>query len=91
METAGKCIESMNFTDGWRDWRNRLKQSIESSRTYYQDETINNLLQKMNTFLNNKVCASTICEEMMTAMWEVGTPDERKTMATLFLKIANRL
>jgi hypothetical protein len=91
METAGKCIESMNFSDGWRDWKNRLKQSIENSRTYYQDETVNNLLLKLNVFLNNKVCASNICEEMITEMWDTGTSEERKTLATLFLKIANQL
>jgi hypothetical protein len=91
METAGKCIESMNFSDGWRDWKNRLKQSIENSRTYYQDETVNNLLIKLNAFLDNKVCASNICEEMITAMWDAGTSEERKTLATLFLKIANQL
>jgi hypothetical protein len=91
METASKCMESMNFLDGWRDWKNRLKQSIENSRAYYQDETVNNLLQKLNIFLNNKVCASNICEEMITEMWDAGTSEERKTLATLFLKIANRL
>ncbi|MHB8105630.1 MAG: DUF3243 family protein [Dehalococcoidales bacterium] len=91
METAGKCIKSMNFSDGWRDWKHRLKQSIENSRTYYQDETVNNLLLKLNVFLNNKVCASNICEEMITEMWDTGTSEERKTLATLFLKIANQL
>jgi hypothetical protein len=91
METAGKCIESMNFSDGWPDWKKRLKQSIENSRTYYQDENVNNLLLKLNVFLNNKVCASNICEEMITSMWDAGTSEERKTITTLFLKIANRL
>ena len=57
METAGKCIESMNFSDGWHGWKNRLKQSIENSRTYYQDETVNNLLQKLNIFLTKKMRA----------------------------------
>jgi hypothetical protein len=91
METAVKCIESMDFLNGWNDWKNRLKQSIENSRTYYQDETVNNLLLKLNVFLDNKVCASNKCEEMITAMWDAGTSEERKTIATLFLKIANRL
>ncbi|MBN1161634.1 MAG: DUF3243 family protein [Dehalococcoidales bacterium] len=91
METAGKCTASMDFSEGWRDWKSRLKQSVENSRAYYQDETINNLLQKLNVFLNNKVCASNMCEEMIAEMWDAGTSEERKTIATLFLKIADRL
>ncbi len=91
METADKCVASIDFSDGWREWKNRLKQSVENSRTYYQDETISNLLQKLNVFLNNKVCESNMCEEMITAMWDAGTSEERKTLATLFLKIADKL
>jgi hypothetical protein len=41
--------------------------------------------------LKEKACTTSIDEEVIEAMWEVATAEERKTMATLFLKIANRL
>jgi hypothetical protein len=68
-----------------------LKQSIESSRTYYQGETVQVLLSKLNDFLSKQVCATSIGEEVIDAMWDVATSEERKTIASLFLKIANRL
>jgi len=91
METVNKCIELMDFAECWSDWKNTLKQSIMSSRTYYQDETVQALLSKLDDFLTKKVCASSIDEEVIEAMWEVATSEERQTIATLFLKIADRL
>lgn len=91
MDITNKCVELMNFTGDWDDWRKTLKQSIESSRTYYQDETVQNLLSKLNDFLSKKVCASSISEDIINAMWDAATLQERKTLAVLFLKIADRL
>ena len=91
METTNKCIELMDFAECWSDWKNTLKQSIMSSRTYYQDETVQALLSKLDDFLTKKVCASSIDEDVIEAMWDVATSEERQTIATLFLKIADRL
>ena len=91
METANKCTELMDFSECWSDWKNTLKQSIMSSRTYYQDETVQALLSKLDDFITKKVCASSIDEEVIEAMWDVATSEERQTIAILFLKIADRL
>ena len=91
METTTKCVGLMNFSECWSDWKDALKQSIESSHTYYQDETVKALLSKLDDFLSKKVCASSIDEEVIEAMWDVATSEERQTIATLFLKIADRL
>ena len=91
METTSKCIELMDFTGCWSDWKDALKQSIESSRTYYQDETVQVLLSKLDDFLSEKVCATSIDEEVIEAMWDVATAEERQTIAKLFLKLADRL
>ncbi|MGB2799501.1 MAG: DUF3243 family protein [Dehalococcoidia bacterium] len=81
METTRKCIELMDFSKCWPDWRNALKQSIESSRTYYRGETVQVLLPKLNDFLSKKVCASSIDEEVIDAMWDVATSEERQSIA----------
>ena len=91
METTNKCVELMNFSEGWEEWRRTLKKSIESSKAYYQDEAVQNLILKLNDFLNKKVCASSISEEIIDSMWDAATSEERKTLALLFLKIADRL
>jgi hypothetical protein len=91
MDTTNKCVELMDFSGCWADWKSALKQSIQSSRTYYQDETVQVLLTKLNDFLSKKVCASSVDEEVIEAMWEVANSEERQTIATLFLKIAERM
>ena len=91
MEQALKHIEEMDFSTCWLDWRKGLKQSIEHSRTYYVDETLRVLMGNLDEFLSKKICRESKEEEVIDAMWEVATPDERKTLAILFLKISNRL
>lgn len=91
MEQAIKHIEETDFSTCWLDWRNGLKQSIEHSRTYYLDETVRVLMEKLDDFLSKRICRESKEEEVINAMWEVATQDERKTLALLFLKIANRL
>ena len=91
MKEALKHIEEMDFSTCWLDWRKGLKQSIEHSRTYYLDETVRVLMENLDDFLNKKICRESREEEVINAMWEVATQNERKTLALLFLKIANRL
>ena len=91
MEKALKHIEEMDFSTCWLDWRKGLKQSVEHSRTYYLDETVRVLMENLDKFLTKKICRESNEEEVINAMWEVATQEERQTLAILFLKIANRL
>ena len=91
MKKALEHIEGMDFSTCWLDWRKGLKQSIEHSRTYYLDETVRVLVEKLDDFLSKNICKESKEEEVINAMWEVATQDERQTLALLFLKIANRL
>ncbi len=91
MEKTTKCIELLDFSRCWADWRGELKNVIESSHSYYQDETVHLLLEQLDSFLTKKICPSSGEEEVIEAMWENATSEERKTIATLFLKIADRL
>jgi len=91
VEQALKHIEGMDFSTCWLDWRKELKQSVEHSRTYYLDETVRVLMENLDEFLSRRICGKSKEEEVINAMWDVATPDERKTLALLFLKIANRL
>ena len=91
METTPDFIESQELSKCWSDWRKGLKDSVESSRDYYQDETVRRLVDKLNGFLDRKVCDSPEKEEIIDAMWEAAGETERKTLAQLLLKIADRL
>lgn len=91
MEIADKCADLMDLSACWADWRSGLKESVANSRTYYQDETVQLLMSKLDDYLSRRVCGSSPEEELMDAMWEAANPEERKTLATLLLKIAERV
>ena len=90
-DSLNQCTELMDFAKCWVDWRSELKQSVESSRTYYRDEAVQTLLSKLEDYLTKRVCAASAEEQVIDSMWEVADADERKTLATLFLKIADRI
>jgi Protein of unknown function (DUF3243) len=91
MKGSTKCIDLLDYTQGWPDWTAELKKVIDSSHAYYQDETVQLLLRQLDSFLTRKVCTSSGEEEIIEALWDVATPEERKTMATLLLKISGNL
>jgi len=91
MGTTPDFIAASELSMCWADWRKGLKESVESSRGYYQDETVRLLVDKLNQFLDSKVCDSSEKEEIVEAMWEAANEAERKTLAQLLLKIADRL
>ena len=86
-----KCLDAMDFSACWSDWRTGFKNVIQKSKTYYQDETVQNLLNEMDSFLIKNVCPETSEEKLINEMWEIATIDERRTLATLFLKMANKI
>ena len=91
MKDSTKCIDLLDYSQDWPNWTAELKKVIDSSHTYYQDETVQLLLRQLDTFLTRKVCSSSDEEAIINAMWNVATPKERKTIATLFLKISGDL
>ena len=91
MESTEKCTELMDFSVCWADWRDALKQSIKDSHTYYQDESVQLMMNSLDGFLNNKVCESSPEEKLIEALWDAADAHERETLATLLLKIADRI
>jgi hypothetical protein len=49
------------------------------------------LLKQLDGFLTRKVCTSSGEEEIIAALWAAAAPEERKTLANLFLKVSGEL
>jgi len=91
MEDTQKCINAMDFVKDWASWRGHLQDAIKRGRDFgMSDEMIKNLSIKVGDFLAKKICPATPEEQLMKEMWEVATPDERKTLATLMFKLVER-
>ena len=83
-----KCVSAMDFMKDWNTWRSTLKEAIgEAHKLGVSDEMIQDLAVKMGDFLAEKVCPATKEEQLLKEMWDAGTPEERKTIATLMFKM----
>ena len=83
-----KCVSAMDFLKDWDTWRGTLKEAIsEAHKLGVPDAVIQDLAVKVGDFLAKKVCPATKEEQLMKEMWDVGTPEERKTIATLIFKM----
>jgi sulfur relay (sulfurtransferase) DsrC/TusE family protein len=83
-----KCLQAMDFLKDWKTWRETLGDSIAAARKFgVSDETIKQMSVKMGDFLAEKVCPATKEEELLKEMWDVATPEERKTIAGLIFKM----
>lgn len=83
-----QCLSAMDFVKDWDTWRGTLKEAIAEARKFgVSDETIKTLALKAGDFLAKKVCPATKEEELLKEMWDIATPEERKTIATLIFKM----
>jgi hypothetical protein len=65
-----------------------LKEGIQAARKMgVSDETIQNMAARVGDFMVQKVCPATKEEELLKELWNAGTPEERKVLATLILKL----
>jgi len=85
---AMKCVAAMDFIKDWKTWRETLKEGIQQARKLgVSDAVIQSMAAKVGDFLSQKVCPATKEEELLKQLWDVGTPDERKVLATLIFKL----
>jgi sulfur relay (sulfurtransferase) DsrC/TusE family protein len=86
-----KCLNAMDFVKDWKDWRSTLKDAIKRGRSMgLSDAVIQRLSVKVGDFLAEKVCPATKEEELIKEMWDIASPDERKTLAALIFKMADQ-
>jgi sulfur relay (sulfurtransferase) DsrC/TusE family protein len=84
-----KFLQAMDFLKDWSAWRGSLNEAMIASRKFgVSDQKIKEISEKMQEFLTQKVCPATREEELLKDMWNAARPEERKTIASLFFKLA---
>ena len=79
----------MDFLKDWSAWRGSLSEAIIASRKFgVSDDKVKEISEKMQEFLTQKVCPATREEELLKDMWNAARPEERKTIAGLFFRLA---
>jgi hypothetical protein len=84
-----KCLQAMDFLKDWSAWRGSLSEAIIASRKFgVSDEKVREISERMQEFLAQKVCPATKEDELLREMWNAARPQERKTIASLFFRLA---
>jgi hypothetical protein len=83
-----ECIMGMDFMKDWKTWRSSLHDAIQQGRKFgMSDEQIKSWSVRVGTYLAENVCAGTAEEALLKELWDVATPEERKTLGTLIFKL----
>jgi hypothetical protein len=73
MKTS-ELMSSMDFRQDWENWRKSFNEGIELARM-------------LRLSLCERSSEGNPEEQLLKEMWNVGSPDERKTMAAILLKV----
>lgn len=83
-----ECIMGMDFMKDWKTWRASLHDAIREGRKYgMTDEEIKGWAVEVGDYLAKNVCAGTPEEALLKELWDVATPEERKTLGALIFKL----
>lgn len=81
----------MGIFEHWGNWKDTLGKAVDLGETVgMEDKTINNIAEKVGTYLSNNVDPRNDEERLLKEMWDAASEDERKTLAKLVVKIADK-
>lgn len=83
-----KCLNCMDFSCSWSDWRQNLKQNITGDKHYYlRDEAVQHVAEQLNSLLDKAIVSRAPEEDLIRNMWDVASADERRSLAMVLLKL----
>ena len=86
--TGGSIVETR---DNWHKWKEVLGKTVDLGETVgLSDKTINNLAERVGTFLANNADPANDEERLLSELWDAANEDDRKVLAKLVVKIADK-
>lgn len=84
-----QCINLIDYVGDWAEWRANLRRAVKvGKKVGMSEEEIEALATQIGDFLAEKVCPATPEEELLKEMWNVASPDERRVIAGLMVKMS---
>ncbi len=84
-----QCINLIEYVGDWAEWRSNLRRAVKvGKKVGMSEEEIEALATQIGDFLAEKVCPATPEEELLKEMWNVASPDERRVIAGLMVKMS---
>lgn len=81
----------MAILKDWHDWKETLGTAVNLGETVgMSNNTITNIAEKVGTYLSNNVDPRNDEERLLKQMWDAASEEERKTLANVIVKIADK-
>jgi hypothetical protein len=82
------AIETM---ENWGQWKAALGKAVDLGETVgMSDGTINNIAEKVGTFLSNNVNPHNDEERLLKELWDAADERDRDVLAKLVVKIVDK-
>jgi hypothetical protein len=83
-----RSLRGFDWVNDWPTWRDNVKERIAVAHKFgVPDETVRSIATNVGDLLARKTCPMTQEEKLLKEMWSAATPDERKTITTLILRM----
>jgi hypothetical protein len=83
--------DTMETIDDWGKWRNTLKKAVDVGETIgMSDDTINNIAEKVGTFLSNNVDPRNDEERILRELWKEADEEDRRVLAKLVVRVVDK-
>jgi hypothetical protein len=91
MEEGTTCLSGGDFIKDWNQWKKTVNEVIRTARKVgMPDRLIEIASVKVGDFLTKRLCVESPEEALIKDLWNVATPDERKTLGKLLFKIMEK-
>jgi len=84
-----KCLNAMDLVQDWDTWRETLGVMIRAAKEVgLTEEQLEGLALRVGDFMASRICPATKEEELIKQMWNSGTPEERRALASMIIKLS---
>lgn len=81
----------MTIEKSWDEWKNTLGSVVDLGETVgMSNKEINNMAEKVGTFLSKNVDPRNPEERLLKEMWDVADSNDRNVLAKLVVKMADK-
>ncbi|RKD30500.1 DUF3243 domain-containing protein [Thermohalobacter berrensis] len=81
----------MGTLENWHKWKQQLNKAVQLGETVgMSDETINNIAERVGTFLANNVEPQNDEERLLKELWDVADEEDRKVLAKLVVRLTDK-
>lgn len=81
----------MSVLENFDTWKKFLGERVKQARNMgMNEETISKLAYEIGDFLEEKIEPENGPERTLKALWDVGSEEERKTIARLMIKLVEK-